>query len=324
MKTLTKKKVSVVIPVYNTSVAFLKECFNSVFNQDYKEKELIIVDDGSTVEETVNFCKEYAESRREMCIYIRKNNEGVSIARLEGLNNASGEYVMFVDSDDSLPLGAITRLVNVKNEYGCDAVISQDTVREKISAVNVIKGNKTLLEALYDNFDSSFGWALWGKLFDTVLMQYYYKAYKNIHYGEDLLVNADYFSNCQSAVVINEALYNYRKDNEASAMHQATSVKKLSLIDMWKQMAEIYRANNVTEYVPKLLANYYDSLLSGYLQCEYYRYDNYKTIMKSIKATMSEQLPDILSNRYVNGKAKYVIALYALWIFKLKRKISKK
>ena len=96
-------------------------------------------------------------------------------------------------------------------------------------------------------------------------MRQSYKVRKNIFYGEDLLVNADYFSKSDSAVVIDEKLYFYRKDNPDSAMAQARSVKKLSLIPMWREMADIYSAIGLEEEAQRIMANYYDSLLAGYL-----------------------------------------------------------
>lgn len=322
MKSLIKGKVSVIVPVYNTPKQYLEGCIASILSQDYPDVELIIVDDGSTDGATTSYLRSLPQN--EKLLLVSKKNEGVSEARLTGLYSASGEMVMFTDSDDELMPGCIKRLVELKNEYMTDAVIAQDEVRNTIPAISEIKGNKALLNSLFENVESSFGWALWGKLFDTVLMQYYYKAYKDIFYGEDLLVCAEYFSNCSSAVIVNEKLYMYRRDNEQSAMHQAKSPKKLSLILMWKNFAQIYKSRNAMDCYDKIMANYCDSLLSGYLQCEYYRYDNYRVIMKDIKLEMKKQLPEIMKNPHVNGKIRYIIATYALWVFKLKRRLKGK
>ena len=202
-----------------------------------------------------------------------------------------------------------------------DAVIAQDESGKNIPAISRYYGTD-IMKALLDNREASFGWALWAKLFDTERMRQSYKVRKNIFYGEDLLVNADYFSKSDSAVVIDEKLYFYRKDNPDSAMAQARSVKKLSLIPMWREMADIYSAIGLEEEAQRIMANYYDSLLAGYLQCEYYRYDDYKRIMSELKTQLKAQLKCILGNDYVTGKYKYIIAVYFLWAFKLKRIIK--
>ena len=318
MSHLIDSRVSIIVPVYNTSIEYLRECTASVEAQTYSDIELIIVDDGSTDAGTVRFCDEYRNSKSTL---IRKKNEGVSAARAAGLERACGSSVMFLDSDDRLEPHAVEHLVKVMDGEKADAVIAQDESGKNIPAISRYYG-MDIMKALLDNREASFGWALWAKLFDTERMRQSYKVRKNIFYGEDLLVNADYFSKSDSAVVIDEKLYFYRKDNPDSAMAQARSVKKLSLIPMWREMADIYSAIGLEEEAQRIMANYYDSLLAGYLQCEYYRYDDYKRIMSELKTQLKAQLKCILGNDYVTGKYKYIIAVYFLWAFKLKRIIK--
>ena len=123
-------KVSVIIPVYNTPKEFLDECVNSVLKQTYKEYEIVIVDDGSK-EETVSFCDEIA-LRDERIKIIHKNNEGVAVARNVGIDNATGKWIMFVDSDDYLKENAIECLINESND--ADIVISRIFKEEKVKA----------------------------------------------------------------------------------------------------------------------------------------------------------------------------------------------
>ncbi len=323
MKILVKDIVSIVVPVYNTKVEYLQECFDSILNQSYEKIELIIVNDGSRVGETNEFCRSYAKEHEGRCILIEKENEGVSVARFAGLMEAQGACLMFVDSDDTLEPDCVLRLTEVKAKYEADAVIGEDYVRTGMEPVRIYNGN-LILEALLENEDSAFGWALWAKLFDTELMRYYYKPRRDIYYGEDLLVNADYFSNANKVVIINEKVYNYRTDNPDSAMKQAVSVKKLSLIKMWNEMAQIYSVHGKEEAVRKIKANYYDSLLSGYLQCEYHKYDNYKKIMRDIKTELEDNMSNIMSNPYVKGKLRYILAVKCLWLYRLKRYIKEK
>ncbi len=318
MSHLIDGMVSIIVPVYNTSAEYLGECFSSVEAQTYENIELIIVNDGSTNRETVDFCKSY---KYDKAVLISTENAGVSSARATGLESVHGSRVMFLDSDDRLEPDAVECLMKVMDDEKTDAVIAQDEAGRNIPKISRYAG-KDMLKALLENREASFGWALWAKLFDTELMRRTYKVRRDIFYGEDLLVNADYFSKAGSAVVIDRKLYFYRKDNPDSAMAQARSIKKLSLIDMWKEMASIYADNGLEKEAEKIMANYYDSLLSGYLQCEYYRYDDYKNIMRSLKGELKGKLGAIMKNEYVSGKYKYVVAVYFLWVFKLKRLIK--
>jgi len=91
------KKISVIVPVYNVE-KYLKECVDSILNQTIKNLEIILVDDGS-LDNSGTICDSYA-LKDERIKVIHKKNGGLSSARNAGLDNATGEYIMFCDSDD--------------------------------------------------------------------------------------------------------------------------------------------------------------------------------------------------------------------------------
>ncbi len=90
-------KLSVIIPVYKAE-ATIRRCLDSLLNQPHKDVEIIVINDGSP-DSSGKICKEYAEKHSEIR-YIEKENGGVSTARNMGLDIATGDYVVFVDSDD--------------------------------------------------------------------------------------------------------------------------------------------------------------------------------------------------------------------------------
>lgn len=90
-------KISIVIPVYNVGY-YVRECIESVIKQSYRDIEIIIVNDGST-DNSLEICKEY-ELKYPFVILIDKENGGLSDARNVGINNATGNYIIFLDSDD--------------------------------------------------------------------------------------------------------------------------------------------------------------------------------------------------------------------------------
>ncbi len=89
--------VSVIIPVYNRE-KYIEECLKTVLNQSYKNFEIIIVDDGST-DNSYNICENIAQTESRIKLF-KEDHKGVSNARNKALDNAQGEYVIFVDSDD--------------------------------------------------------------------------------------------------------------------------------------------------------------------------------------------------------------------------------
>lgn len=90
-------KFSVVVPVYNTAM-YLNRCVESVLNQSFKDYEIILIDDGST-DESMDICNQYSELDKRI-VTIHQDNKGSSAARNVGIDNASGDYICFLDSDD--------------------------------------------------------------------------------------------------------------------------------------------------------------------------------------------------------------------------------
>ncbi|WP_286239993.1 glycosyltransferase family 2 protein [Neptuniibacter halophilus] len=99
-------KVSVIIPVYNAAV-YISECLNSVLQQCHQDLEILLVDDGST-DHSVRVIKSYQDKRIKL---ICSANKGVSSARNIGIRASTGNYLFFLDADDSLPETAISELV---------------------------------------------------------------------------------------------------------------------------------------------------------------------------------------------------------------------
>ena len=103
-------KVSVIVPVYNVE-KYLRRCIDSILAQTYGDIEVILVDDGST-DESNKICREYKDRDKRIKLVIKENG-GLSSARNAGLKKASGNYVVFIDSDDYVCNEYIERLVEL-------------------------------------------------------------------------------------------------------------------------------------------------------------------------------------------------------------------
>lgn len=113
--------VSVIIPVYNTPESYLRRCLNSVIGQSYRNLEIIIVDDGSS-DNVVEILREYQEADRRIRLLIG-SHKGVSAARNLALNNATGDWVAFSDSDDELENNFVTEAVHIGEISNVELVI---------------------------------------------------------------------------------------------------------------------------------------------------------------------------------------------------------
>ena len=105
------KKITVIVPVYNTK-KFLKRCIMSIMNQSYSNLEIIIINDGST-DGSEKICNELEKADERIRVIHQKNN-GIAATRNIGIENATGQYISFVDSDDYL---AVVLFETQKNKY---------------------------------------------------------------------------------------------------------------------------------------------------------------------------------------------------------------
>lgn len=112
-------KVSVVVPVYNVE-KYLRSCINSILNQTLQDIELILVDDGSP-DGSGKICDEFAASDNRVKV-VHKKNAGVGPARNDGLREATGDWIIFGDSDDWFESEALEKLVTVGEETRADVV----------------------------------------------------------------------------------------------------------------------------------------------------------------------------------------------------------
>ena len=102
--------ISIIVPVYNAE-KYLSRCIDSILRQTFADFELILVNDGSS-DKSKEICEKYLESDPRIKL-INQENSGVSAARNTGLDNASGEYIGFVDSDDFIEKNMYEELYNI-------------------------------------------------------------------------------------------------------------------------------------------------------------------------------------------------------------------
>lgn len=120
MSDIQSNKVSIIIPAYNVE-KYLAECLDSAIGQSHQDKEIIIINDGST-DGTAEIISKYQEKHHEI-IAITTENRGQSSARNTGIEKATGEYIIFLDSDDWLEKETIESCLNALKEHEADIVM---------------------------------------------------------------------------------------------------------------------------------------------------------------------------------------------------------
>lgn len=242
--------ISVIVPAYNVENV-LHYCIDSILNQTYKDFELILVDDGST-DKSGKVCDEYTKKDFRVRVF-HKENGGVSSARNFGIDNAKGEYICFIDSDDYVNEDYLESLIRTKNKYPesgniwcCFTTVNSYGRNPQNS--NCIKSDKDCVE-----FDRSQIMTLHEKWLDAgpvcklyskeVIVKNRIRFNESISLGEDLIFNFEYLDKTNDQIIVkNVSLYNYVQTSDESL-----STK------YYPNLFEIYKHNN------KIMWRYIDS-----------------------------------------------------------------
>lgn len=121
-ETLSESIISIIVPIHNTPETLLKKCVESIVCQTYKDIEVLLIDDGST-EEIAENCDHIAKFDKRIKVY-HQSNQGVSAARNTGIENSIGEYIMFVDSDDTIEARMCTEMLALSQKEKSDVVMT--------------------------------------------------------------------------------------------------------------------------------------------------------------------------------------------------------
>lgn len=202
--------VSIIVPIYNVS-KYLAECIDSILRQNYKDFELILVDDGS-VDDSSKICDRYAE-KDDRILVIHQQNSGVTSARKAGVGAAKSEWICFVDGDDTIPVGSIQTLMSSTSD-STDIVVARCDDRKIPASMSLETYRRECIsgQKLHSGpFARVYRLSLFNKqVFDIP---------REIKRGEDLIMNVRLaFRTEKPPVLIDQKVYNYRQ-NEDSIMH---------------------------------------------------------------------------------------------------------
>lgn len=183
-------KVSVIVPVYNTA-SFLDKCVASILSQSFKDFELLLIDDGSK-DESGALCEQYAQNDARVKVY-HKENGGVSSARNLGIDKAQGEWIAFVDSDDSLYSNALQVLMNnVSTNIDCVTagyvkIDKNDNIidKEDIIVTETVP-YEIMLYRFYVRRYKLFDGYLWNRIYrSTIIKSHDIRFREDIYFKED-------------------------------------------------------------------------------------------------------------------------------------------
>lgn len=243
-------KVSVIIPVYNCE-KYIDRCLSSVLKQTYRDLEIILVNDGST-DQSGMICDRYVEYDSRVRVFHKKNG-GVSSARNLGLDNSSGEAVLFVDADDYIFDSHIETLVQLYHKTKANVVITSyikkkynTTIKRNLNNNNstmILSGNEAVVDMfLMKHFDSS----VCCKLIVG-------KRFNNIRFDENLIVAEDMFYFYQLFLntdrVAFSDIHEYVYVQYKSSANNSFSKKKIKSLDIFEYLISISNTKSIKESI---------------------------------------------------------------------------
>ncbi|OKS86398.1 glycosyltransferase [Mucilaginibacter polytrichastri] len=297
--------LSIIIPVYNKE-AQINACIQSVLNQTFTDFELILVNDGST-DKSGEICIAY-EQQDNRVIVINQENGGVSAARNTGINHATGYYIGFVDSDDTIEPNMYQLLMNNALSYNADISVcrlrvifpNKTVTPDEDEKVIILNHDDALSACLKGDLDRSAN----NKIYKTSIAREI-KFEGNIY--EDILYTCKAFLRAQKTVLQNAIMYNYILSDNSASM-SAFNPKYIETIKVSAAMVKLVSDSN-----PKCLldAQVFDivsniSLLNLLLLAGKDDYPKeYHTVVKNL-----DNYKSIINSNILTAKHRYALKIF--------------
>lgn len=267
------KKTSIILPVYNVE-DYVEQSIQSILKQTHPHFELIIVNDGST-DTSGEICEEYAREDGRIHL-IHQENQGLSMARNNGLEVATGDYILFVDSDDYIHRDLLSVLYGHLRKHDaavsvCDYLAVAEDEKESNYETSVYDTTYQVLdslEAVSEIVEKSQARMIiaCGKLYEKELFNQV--RYPQGKYHEDEFVTYRLFYQAQKIVVTDAQLYFYRQRSE-SITGNRYSLKRLDKLEGLKEAISFFEEQGEKELAIHARVRYLLAIQISYYKLTY-------------------------------------------------------
>ena len=250
---MNELKLSCIIPVYNGE-KFIAGCLKSILDQNFKNLEVIVVDDAST-DGTTSIVKKIMKQDARVSLHINSVNQGVSSSRNYGISKATGTHIHFIDSDDNLQKNAYDYIYNFYLEKTSDIIIFD---YHQLSIVKFIKSYKT--RNLKDNINlaetqqskaavlKSGGVVVWNKIFSLEFILKHKLQFINDILYEDIPFFWSTILLANSIYYLNKSLYVYNHRSNSIMNAKLTIHKAKYIVISMMSVKDFLIANNYWQH----------------------------------------------------------------------------
>ena len=235
-----KPLVSVIVPAYNAEKVLPRSLF-SLFNQDYENIEIVVVNDGSK-DGTLQYIKSLQAEHKNLVVVDQKNG-GVSKARNAGIEAAKGEFISFLDADDEYSKDYLSKLVNAigDNDMAFSGVIKIQDGKERIDSNPDGEPitSKEFIRYFFDPSKYGFQTYVWNKLFRKSVIEENELCFDDrFAFNEDRVFCFEFCRHANKVFPVHDAFYRYFLTNDSAMGNIANSPKALTLIDSYHYFLE--------------------------------------------------------------------------------------
>ena len=282
---MNQPQISVIVPVYNVE-KYLSRCIESILSQTFTDFELLLIDDGST-DRSGEICDEYAKKDTRIRVF-HKENSGVSAARNLGLDNAKGEWISFVDSDDWVENDYLEKLIQGKNFelifvgiQSYNNTMSTNRILANFEKTEIYVDDINIENKIINNDLLAIGFC-WGKLYKKfILTLYHIRFNESISNHEDHIFYFDYLLHCKNIYLSNAICYNYTfTENSSSLSHTLPQYRQLIAVSnlFLEKYPYIFSHLHITnkKYIKRIVTEYGLGTRRAAIYSLYYYKENYK------------------------------------------------
>lgn len=242
-------KLSIVIPVYNAE-KYIEKCIKSLWKVSNEEMEILLIDDGST-DNSAEICKEMS-NRYSAIHYFYQENQGVSAARNRGIQEARGEYLMFLDADDflkSIPWESFQKYLKGNYDfvgYAYDSLFEDGKcIKEPFPFTEMEERNKKKIFEIL--MTTPLLHTCWGKVFKKKNIKEHKISFpRDLKIGEDYVFVLKYFQTVTSPILVNDSILYYRQ-NPVGAMGKFQFQKRVQAMSFLWDFCMNYMKENVSQ-----------------------------------------------------------------------------
>lgn len=321
------EKISIIVPIFNVE-GYLAKCIESLLNQTYKNLEIILVNDGSP-DRCGEICDNFA-ARDNRIKVIHKQNGGLSDARNMGVENAKGEYISFIDSDDYIHPEYYEFLAYLLKKYDADisqcdyelvyeeSLILKDKRKDNYKEM-AYEGSLNILNNLYnDNYGKTV--MVWNKLYKKELFKDLTFPVGKIH--EDELTTYKILFRANRLVISDRIMYYYLQ-RTTSIMGKGFNIDSLTLIEAYFNQIQFYQNHHLPELEEKAAFRLEHLIRGSMNRVIYYNLESKKQVLNELIIYYRNNLnlftlfPSTTKTKVVREIFKHLPVFLIRWLYQM-------